>query len=104
RARVGDAAAHVDEKQRVVRRGDLGVQDRLLALVLRDEIAVLVDLERVGREAADGLLAVLHLEVDDDVARLVARRADGREPQSTAATSESQSERDRTSEPHGPRG
>ena len=49
-AALADAAAHVDEEQRVVHRRDLGVQDRLLALELRDELVVLVDAELLGRQ------------------------------------------------------
>ncbi len=54
-AALADAAAHVDEEQRVVHGGDLGVQDRLLALVLGDELPVLVDAKLVGRQPADGV-------------------------------------------------
>ncbi len=70
--------------------GDLRVEDRLLALVLRDELTVLVDPETVRRQAGEGSAgAVLHLEVDRDVARLLLGGLDGRQLQPGAARPES---------------
>ena len=49
--RLRDGAGHVHEEQRVLNDRDLGVEDRLLRLELRDDVAVFVDLELLGRHA-----------------------------------------------------
>ena len=94
RPALAHAAAHVDEEERVVHGRDLGVQDRLLALELRDELVVLVDPEAVRRQPSERLApVVLHLEVDGDVARLLLGRLDGGQLQSGAAGPEQNKER-----------
>ena len=76
-ARIDDAAAHVDQQQRVVNRGHLGLQDGLLALQDRDRLLVLVDAEVLRRQVGDGLaVARLDGEVDRHVRRLAHRGVD----------------------------
>ena len=68
--RVDHAAAHVDDQQGVMNRGDLRLEDGLLALQDRDWLLIFVDFEILRRQIGDGLAIVrVDRKVDGDVGR-----------------------------------
>ncbi len=86
---LGDTPAHVHQEQRVVLGGHLRVHDGLLALVDRDELAVLVDGEIARLEPWDRLAAAgVDGEEDADVARSAVGRVHELEVQAGAAEHE----------------
>ena len=67
--RLHDRSAHVQQQERISNRGHLRVEDGLLALIGRDELAVFVYLELIGRRPRYGLaLGGVHREIQSDIA------------------------------------
>ena len=96
---IGDGPAQIDLHDREVRADDVGVEQRALALLRRDQLAVFVDPEVLLLQAGDGPSVVTHVEVQREVARLLLRDGDLRDPQGsrTAAADTGQG-----GEQHGP--
>src|SRR5262249_45754683 len=104
-ARIGHAAAHVDEEERVVRGDDLRVEDGLPALQHRDRLAVLADAERLRRQPRHRLAALpVDGEVDGDVPGTLDAAVDEGELQTAAAGGEEEEEVGQGEQGHGAHG
>ena len=84
-ARVGHRARHVHEQQRVLHRRHFGIEDGLLRLERRDQLAVFVDVELLGGQVGDAdVLVVGDVEVDGHVRRLLDAGVDELEVEAAA--------------------